>query len=36
MSNQIHKEVEQNKEDRVSIEKMLDALYFQIQQRNLS
>lgn len=36
LSNQIHKEVEQNKEQRILIEKRLDALYFQIQQKNLS
>lgn len=36
ISDQIHKEIEDNKEDRVKIEKKLDALYFQVQQRNLS
>ena len=36
LSNQIYKEVEQNKEERIAIEKKLDNLYFQVQQRNLS
>ncbi len=36
LSNQVFKEVEENKADRIEIEKKLDQCYFQVQQKNLS